>query len=406
MAKHDVPSARMSRVVMFPFAPGDGLAHVGACLAVGAELRRRGHTVVVAYGGSAPEVVHAAELPLARVGEVPLERTGSRTAAQWFTGPNELIELVEQDQAVLRSTHAEVAVVDVRPSARLACLLLGVPHVSLIHFLAGTHWADEPDRWARRLRAARSLGRALRAVQFRFSRDPFGSHALRAVFDAAGARLGLSGTPAMWDGTLVACTTTPLLDPVHSMPAHWRYVGPVTWSAVGDGEPPTHGQRPTVYVTQGSTGSAATLRRAVVELAHEPVDLLVTTAGLCDPDQLRALVPSARVERLLPGRLCMQVSDAAVIHGGHLTASEAHAAGTPVVVIPHQLDHWMWERRVERLGTGIALRPPLLPGAIRRAVRRLLSNSRYAMSAKAVAAHLRTWNGPAATAILVESLLE
>ena len=405
--KHDGSAVpRSARVVLFPFAPGDGLAHLGACLSVGDELKRRGHRVLVAYGGSVPEIVHAAGLPLARVDEVPTERTGFRTVAHWFRSAAELVELVEQDQALLRSTRADVAVIDVRPSARIACMLLGVPHVSLVHFLGATRWAIEPDRWARRLRAARSLGRGLRAVRFRLSRDPSGSQAMRAVFANACAGLGLPGTPAMWDGTRVACTTTPLLDPVTALPAHWHYVGPVTWSATGHGEPPSRGKRPIVYVTQGSTGSAAILRQTVAELADEPVDLLVTTAGLCEADALRALAPSARIERLLPGRLCMQVSDVAVIHGGHLTASEAHAVGTPAVVIPHQPDHWLWERRVARLGTGIALRPPLFPGAIRRAVRRLLSNPRYAAAAKSVATHLRGWNGAAGTAALVESLLE
>ena len=53
-------------------------------------------------------------------------------------------------------------------------------------------------------------------------------------------------------------------------------------------------RRPLVYVTQGSTGDPELLRRAVEELVSEPVDVLVTTGGLCDPAELERLGPNVR----------------------------------------------------------------------------------------------------------------
>ena len=167
----------------------------------------------------------------------------------------------------------------------------------------------------------------------------------------------------------------------------------------------TRGSRPLVYVTQGSTGSAELLRRAVRELAREDVELVVTTAGLCDPEELRQLAPEARVERFLPTSACLAAADAAVVHGGHLTSAEAHRLGTPVVVLPAAHDQWAWAERVERLGTGIALLPPLAPGAVRRAVRRVLSRPGYRDRAEAVAADLAGWDGAARSADLLETLL-
>jgi UDP:flavonoid glycosyltransferase YjiC (YdhE family) len=189
------------------------------------------------------------------------------------------------------------------------------------------------------------------------------------------------------------------------VPAHWRYVGPVTWSAPSEAEPPRRGDRPLVYVTQGSTGSAETLARTVRELAGEPVDVLVTTAALVEPGELEALAPNVRAERLLPGRECMEAADVAVVHGGHLTTIEAHVAATPVVVVPHGFDQFVWANRAERLGTGLAVRPPSLPGAIRRAVRRVLRRDRYRRAAAPIADDLRRWDGPGNVADLVEELV-
>jgi UDP:flavonoid glycosyltransferase YjiC (YdhE family) len=208
------------------------------------------------------------------------------------------------------------------------------------------------------------------------------------------------------DGTAVAVTSTPLLDPSRGLPRHWHYTGPISWSAAPPKVVPVvRGSRPLVYVSQGSTGSGALLRRIVRELAREGVDLVVTTGGRCDEDELRALAPDARVERLLPSSACLAAADVAVVHGGHLTTAEAHRLGRPVVVVPAGSDHWVWSERVERLGSGIALRAPIAPGAIRRSVRRVLERGRYRRRAEAVAAHLAEWDGAARAADLAETLL-
>jgi UDP:flavonoid glycosyltransferase YjiC (YdhE family) len=88
-----------------------------------------------------------------------------------------------------------------------------------------------------------------------------------------------------------------------------------------------------------------------------------------------------------------------------MTACIAQRAGTPLVVVPHRGDQWAWADKVERLGSGVALRQPVAPGAIRRAVRRVLRRERYRQGAERVAADLRSWDGARGTADLVEELL-
>ncbi|MDX6487966.1 MAG: hypothetical protein QOK13_581, partial [Gaiellaceae bacterium] len=72
---------------------------------------------------------------------------------------------------------------------------------------------------------------------------------------------------------------------------------------------------------------------------------------------------------------------------------------------PRRSDQWTWADKVERLGSGVALRQPVAPGALRRAVRRVLRDARYRQAAERVGVHLQDWDGARATADLVEGLV-
>jgi UDP:flavonoid glycosyltransferase YjiC (YdhE family) len=393
----------MARVLLLPFGGGNVLAHAGSCVTIGHELLARGHEPILAYGGEAAEAL-APGLRVEPADEVEPERLRAASLSALYRTAEELAGLVDADLDLLHRIEPDAAVVDARPPGRLACLLAGVPTVSVLHFLHWTRWrAREPLR--SRLRRRARVRRAVAFVRSTLQHDPLGATAFADVWAQTLARLDLDPLLDPVDGDLVACTTTPNLTPSVALPRHWRYVGPVTWSARAGVVAPRRGLRPLVYVTQGSTGSAETLERVVRELRSEPADVLVGTAALCEPADLEGLAPNVRAARLLPGRACMEAADVAVVHGGHLTTIEAHLAGTPVVVVPHAFDQYVWANRVERLGTGLAVRAPGLPGAIRRAVRRILRNDRYRSAAEHVAAELRRWNGPANVVDLVEEVL-
>jgi UDP:flavonoid glycosyltransferase YjiC (YdhE family) len=113
-----------------------------------------------------------------------------------------------------------------------------------------------------------------------------------------------------------------------------------------------------------------------------------------------------RAAELLPGRACLEAADAAVIHGGHLTFSEALSTGTPVVVLPYRSDQIARVNRAERLGVGVAVWPlPRRSGAIRRAVRRVLTRPSYRRSSSDLAERLAGWDGAGTAAGLAERLV-
>ena len=393
------------RVLLLPAGAEDVLAHVGTCTAVGSELAGRGHEVVVGYEGKYADQIRRAGLTLKAARTSRKRPTGPGSLGRMYRDGRELAELARRDVQTIEDLAPDVVVIDTRATAQLACELVGVPYVSIAHSLATGAWYREPAPWRRRIRWVTRPQRAPSFVYRKLRKDPSGLLAYISQYHEARRHLGLPRSREIVGGDAVACLTTPLLDPAPGLPRSWHYVGPVTWSAYAGASLPERGARQLVYVTQGSTGAAETLRRAVTELRAEDVDVVATTAGLCETGELESLASNVSAVRLLPGDELMARADAAVAHGGNLTMLSAHRAGTPVVVLPHDYDQWLWADRVERLGTGISLRPPLLPGAIRRAVRRLLRRDRYRLAATHVAAHLRDWNGPVRTADLVEELI-
>ena len=400
----------MARVLLLPHAPTVGLAHVGACLAIGTELRARGHEVTMAYGGSRPDVIQAEGFSWEPVPEIAPEREWD--PPRWFASGAELRSMVEARVGVIERTRADVAVASSGIAGRLACELVGLPLLHLMHYVATSSYGRGPVIWRNRLRDVRHPRRALRVARARLRtlRGRAGSSRPPAVVGQVRAELGLPparpGDVAGVRDTVVALTTTPFIDPAAGLPPIWRYVGPVVWSAAKEsaGLPAQRAGRPLVYVTQGSTGDADLLRLAVAELATEPVDVLATTGGLCDPSELERLGPNITAAPLLPGETCLQRADAAVIHGGHLTFCEALRAETPFVVLPYRRDQIARVNRAERLGVGIGVWPrPLRRGVVRKAVRRLLEQPRYRSRCEELGRRLREeWDGRRNAADLLE----
>jgi UDP:flavonoid glycosyltransferase YjiC (YdhE family) len=392
---------------MLPFAPGGLLGHVGACAAVARVLRDRGHEVTFAYGGSLAEVLEREGFAWRAVEEVAADR--GTDSARWFDSADQVERVVRSNLGVLEQARPDLAVTSSGIAAGMACELAGVPEVHLNHYLGLSPYARSAVVWSQRradLRHPRRIPRVLRSrLAARRPGPPILGH-----FREARRRLGLPNVAAPGaprPGATIACTTTPFLDPAPQMPPTWRYVGPLTWEAAGGALPPRRRpELPLVYVTQGSTGSRELLLRAVAELADEPVELLVSTGQLAEPDEARALGDAVSAERYLPGRACMEAAAVAVVHGGQLTMTEAMLAGTPVVVLPSLRDQVRSLYRAEWLGVGVGeWPPPPRRGAVRRGVRKLLHRLAYRRRTTELGEHLRTvWDGARNSAHLVEEV--
>jgi UDP:flavonoid glycosyltransferase YjiC (YdhE family) len=156
--------------------------------------------------------------------------------------------------------------------------------------------------------------------------------------------------------------------------------------------------RPAAYVTFGTVAEFSPPDRlaAVARAAARQVATVVVTTGPNDPARMDPWPPNVHVQRYLPQRRLLRLSDVVVSHGGAGTAVGALMAGLPQLLLPQGAPSQ--ERLAERLSAiGVALRLPpgeQGPGQVRRQLRKLLRDPSFAEHAHEVALALRQLPGP------------
>jgi UDP:flavonoid glycosyltransferase YjiC (YdhE family) len=109
----------------------------------------------------------------------------------------------------------------------------------------------------------------------------------------------------------------------------------------------------------------------------------------------------------LPYSQSMPAADLVISHGGHGTVVRALSYGVPVLCCPAVGDMAENGARVSWSGTGLSLPRRLLsPGAVRLAVRRILSDAGYRRRAREIQAWSEAHDGAARAANLVEQAAE
>jgi MGT family glycosyltransferase len=198
------------------------------------------------------------------------------------------------------------------------------------------------------------------------------------------------------------------------LPPSVHYVGNYIWyppAAPGETEwldaIPT--QRPWVHVTESSlaTGDPFLARTTIEALASEPVEVIVTTGGQRDPEQigLCSPAPNVHVRRWLSHGELLPRCGAVVTVGGPATILASLSAGAPLVVVPTTWDKPDNARRVTETGAGVSIRArQCTPESLRAAVRQVLGDRRYRAAALRLAARFAAAPGAAGAAELLERL--
>ena len=161
-----------------------------------------------------------------------------------------------------------------------------------------------------------------------------------------------------------------------------------------------------VLVTQGTvaTDSDQLLTPALTALAAEDC-LVVAVTGGPDPTVLGSVPANARVERRIPFDRLMPYVDVFVTNGGYGGVQLALADGVPVVVAGKTEDKIEVAARVAFSGVGINLRTQT-PSAdqLGRAVRRVLTEPRFAEAAGSLQAEIRAGGREEKAASLLEEV--
>jgi UDP:flavonoid glycosyltransferase YjiC (YdhE family) len=166
------------------------------------------------------------------------------------------------------------------------------------------------------------------------------------------------------------------------------------------------GPQPVVHLTQGTirANSSELMRPALEALAGEDV-LVVATTGAIDPDDLAPLPRNARIAPFVPYGELLAKADVFVTNGGYVGTNMALGHGVPVVAVGATEDKAEIGARVVHTGVGLAL-PTLQPspGAIRDAVRAVLTRPSFHQAAALVARSMAAHDATTSSVELLEQL--
>jgi len=209
--------------------------------------------------------------------------------------------------------------------------------------------------------------------------------------------------------------TVPEFDyPRSDLPSSVRYVGAVhPGPSRGFRRPPwwseLDGDRPVVHVTQGTIDNAdlsRLLEPTIDALGGEDVIVVATTGGR-DVSQLKVPLPmNTYVAEYIPHDLLLPKVDVMVTNGGFGAVQRALSMGVPLIVAGNTEDKPEVAARVAWTGAGVNLKTGTpSAGAIRAAVRKVLSDGRYLRSARDLEAAFARRNGVAEIEALIDEVI-
>jgi MGT family glycosyltransferase len=244
----------------------------------------------------------------------------------------------------------------------------------------------------------------------------------RREANAVRARHGLApiqGTVTQHTGRLplYIIPSTPSFDyQRRDLPPSVRYVGACSFNRPGGAEVPAWLDqlpegRPWIHATEGTVqmGEPVLLRATAQALANEPVEVILTTGGTREPEQVDLGVRSTNVHlaRFIPHDDLLPRVAAVVATGGAGAVAAALSHGIPLVCVPQEWDHAENAQRVVEAGAGLRLSwRGLTPERLRKAVRQVLEEPSFRHNAERLGRDFRGLGGPKRAAELLESLLQ
>lgn len=375
----------MSRILL-AWELGTGFGHLGPFLGFAPRLLERGHELHIAArdissacsaAGTLPVTVHQAPLCLKTYGGLqdPPLNYAEILMRYGYLDPAMLRAMIAAWTALLRATRADLVMADHAPTALLAARLLGVPRAVI-----GSPFAVPPEahptpnmRAWMRVPAERLLdsdSRVLAAVNAALPAGALHLGAIHGIFsDASRFFIGV-----------------PEIDPYGPRDAA-DYLGLVTQ---GSGTavpawPDGPGKRVFAYMHADYRHLSAVARAIAASGVRAVIYVLGADAPIRQLFQSLGLVLSAE---LVDVRRVLAEADLCMTHGMGTTLAALHA-GVPLLMLPKQLENYLYAAALQRVGAGIVVHPEEDAPDIAAALARVLGDGDYARNARAIAERYR-----------------
>lgn len=357
---------------LYAWELGAGLGHVGTFLPVGRRLRNDGHQVVLALREtqSAPTLISGDEFPwvqapfLAERSEPEPPISYAAILARFgFDREDVLLGHVRAWMSLFKTFGTRVVIADHSPAALVAARAAGLPAVfwgtgfflppAGVPLPALRPWAPMPSQALAEVEAP--VLAAINAVLGRLGAPPMAAlHELFAVAETA-----LLGFPE-FDHY-----------PERGAHAYWGHIGSAGNGILPDW-PKLAGKRIFAYLRPNTAHLQPTLQA----LADCGQPVLLYCPGL--PSEVAAQlakIPNFRLSArpLDIGRVADE-ADLLVTYAAYATTVAFIQHGKPVLLLPTHLEQYLFARRVEASGLGLAINPERPPTDLPARLRQLLDD--------------------------------
>lgn len=377
---------------------GGGLGHAGRLKIIAGALLARGHQVSLSVRDLAQThgVLAVLNIPVWQA-PVWLHRTEGLPANHGslaeillscgYLEANALAGLVAGWRAMFQHLKPDVVVADYAPTAILAARSLGLRSASVgvgfsmpprgVPLPCLREWENIPSQ---RLAAAEE--RVLQVANAVLAHH----HAAPCVF-AADLLLGDTTLLTTWPELDHYSRAGPAALPAKAAPVpdELEWFGPAFLPGGGEapGWPPGEGPKVFAYLKTADAHHAQILAALAQEGCRVLCYLPEVAGGKAPPVSAPNLVyarrPVALRAALAEARLC-------VSHGGEGTVASSLLAGVPVLLLPMQLEQFLFARRIAAAGMGVNSAMLAQPVDWRQVVRHMLTTPGYAQAAQAFAA--------------------
>jgi len=342
---------RKKTFVLFSSEPG--IAHVTRTLAVGRELKSRGHRVIFAISRSKHREIKDAGLEAVNL-PVLLSDGLLTDSIVRMKDPEFIFTLARCEKSILDAYKPNAVLVDFRPSAAAAASAAGVPFAFLTGSGGLPYGCLYPNPGLPSTLYKYIISPALEKLIW-FAIRPY----YQAMYQAA-RQLGYRDSL----DTLICSICYIVPEQLGYLTAlnkrlNLHCVGHIFWHKFEKIMPAwldtIKPDGKTVYLSFGGTGYDG---RKLIDLSSSLIDCGYRVIVSCSNIAAVADFPRRKnmfVAKYLPGQIVCHLADLIICHGGYGTMMQAFLSHKPVVAIPYNPDQLLHGFRVQELGLGKVL---------------------------------------------------
>lgn len=394
-------------------ANAHALAHVSRLLEIAKVLRERGHEVLFAGHGKYLKVASWDSFPTHELPYISVEQVihAVRSQKLWeLYREHELNTFIEAELALYEAFRPDLVLTDNRPTARTSAEKAGLRTVAVLNVHMSNHRRIPFFSLAQALGTSQLPGLDLFDRFENMIECQVYDRLVMGGLNKIRHKMGLKRLFAYEheEGHLSLLADIPEFNPVRLMPAHARYIGPLTWHNTLPAPAclsKLRADKPTAYFTLGSEGLDELVGQ-LGRLAAQGMQIVVATgaadlAGAPEAPEGVYLEQYVNTDALLPH------CDLVCCHGGNGTLYQALSFGLPIVVVATHAEQHYGGKRIRQLGLGDAMTLRKLQregmASLVASAQRVLATPEYQHNAKTFARHVRAWNSAELAANQIET---